>query len=148
MFGIDDIVANLIPVMGDVIKRIWPDPADQAKAQQALLEMQQTGELAQLKSVTDLALAQLDVDKVEAANPAVFVAGWRPAVGWACVTGVLYSVLLQPVLAWVTLLAGSHAVPPVVDPSILMTLLGTLLGIGGMKSFDMLKGTATQNIGK
>ena len=148
MFGIDDAVAAIVPVIGQVISRVWPDPSDQAKANLALLDLQQSGELAQMKAITDLALGQTEVNKTEAANPSVFVAGWRPAIGWVCAAGVSYSVLIQPLLTWATNLCGSEVVAPIVDTSVLFTLLSGLLGLGAMKSFDMMKGVATTTFSK
>ena len=148
MFGIDDAVAAIVPVIGQVISRVWPDPSDQAKANLALLELQQSGELAKMKAITDLALGQTEVNKTEAANPSVFVAGWRPAIGWVCAAGVSYSVLIQPLLTWATNLCGSEVVAPTVDTSVLFTLLSGLLGLGAMKSIDMKNGTATTGFSK
>ncbi len=88
MFGTDDIVAAVANIGGKVIDRIWPDPAQAAAAKLELLKMQQSGELAQLAAETDLAKGQLAVNAAEAANPSIFVSGWRPAVGWVCVLGL------------------------------------------------------------
>src|SRR5690348_17894674 len=80
MIGVDDIVTAVSGVAGKLIDRLWPDPTQAAAAKLELLKMEQTGELAQLASTTDLLKGQLDINKAEAGNSNVFVAGWRPFI--------------------------------------------------------------------
>lgn len=88
-------------------------------------------------------LAQVEINKVEAANPDWFVAGWRPAIGWVCAAGLGYQFVLDPLLVW--LFPGHPAVH--LDASQLYSLTAGMLGIAGMRSFDKLKGKATRHIG-
>ena len=77
----------------------------------------------------ELAKGQLEVNKVEAAHKNMFVAGWRPAIGWICGFALMYSTILSPILGiWFT-------VPPV-DSSLLTTVLMGMLGLGAMRSFE------------
>lgn len=119
-----------------IINKIIPDPAQKAQAQLALFQAQQQGQLAQMDEDVKLALAQIDVDKTEA-QMSGFKGGWRPLCGYVCVTGLAYQFLLQPLLAWAS---GIHGwmVPPVLDMSTLMTLLGGMLGLGGMRTYEKL----------
>ena len=76
---------------------------------------------------------QLEVNKVEAAHKSLFVAGWRPAIGWICGIALLYSTILSPILdIWFT-------VPPV-ETSLLQTVLMGMLGLGAMRSYEKTKG--------
>jgi hypothetical protein len=86
---------------------------------------------------------QVEVNKVEAANASVFVAGWRPFAGWVCGAGLAYTFILRPLLPWFVNLFGA-TVPelPAIDGDALMTLLLGMLGLGGLRSFDKVKGTA------
>ena len=77
MIGIDDAVAAGLQIGNKLIDRLWPDPAQAAQAKLQLLQMQQSGELAQLAADTDLAKGQMAINQTEAANASVFVAGWR-----------------------------------------------------------------------
>jgi len=80
----------------------------------------------------DLAKGQLEVNKVEAASKSLFVAGWRPAVGWSCCFALVYSTILSPILSiW-------FIVPPV-DSSLLTTVLMGMLGLGVMRSAEKIK---------
>ena len=140
MIGIDDIVSAVSTLTGKVIDRLWPDPAQAAAAKLELLKMQQTGELAQLAADTDLAKGQLGVNQAEAANANVFVAGWRPFIGWVCGSGLAFQFLLAPLLTWGTHLAGKMTDVPSLDMGTLMTLLLGMLGLGGMRTMEKLNG--------
>ena len=88
--------------------------------------------LAQKEAHKNAAL-QLEVNKTEAAHKSLFVAGWRPAVGWSCCFALVYSTILSPILGiWFT-------VPPV-DSSLLTTVLMGMLGLGAMRTVEKTKG--------
>jgi hypothetical protein len=81
----------------------------------------------------ELAKGQLAVNAVEAAHKSLFVAGWRPFVGWICGVGLLYNVLISQILAiWFAV--------PTVDPSLLTPILMGMLGMGAMRSYEKTKG--------
>src|SRR4051812_49031156 len=82
-----------------VIDRIFPDPIKKQEAQLALLQLHQSGELAKIEDDTKLALAQIEVNKVEASMTG-FKGAWRPCVGYVCVIGLFYSFIIQPLVAW------------------------------------------------
>jgi hypothetical protein len=80
-------------------------------------------------------LAQLEVNKVEAAHKSLFVSGWRPAIGWICGFALMYSTILSPILSiWFT-------VPPV-DSSLLTSVLMGMLGLGAMRTVEKTKSVA------
>ena len=92
-------------------------------------------ELATMADVhaQELAKGQLAVNAVEAAHKSLFVAGWRPFVGWICGVGLLYNVLISQILAiWFEV--------PTVDPSLLTPILMGMLGMGAMRSYEKTKG--------
>ena len=81
----------------------------------------------------ELAKGQLEVNKTEAAHKSLFVAGWRPAIGWICGMALLYSTILAPILGiWFT-------VPPV-DSALLTSVLMGMLGLGAMRTVEKTKG--------
>jgi len=131
----------LIPLVGGIIDKVFPDADAAASAKLELLKLAQSGELAQLNAETSLALGQIEVNKVEAASSSVFVAGWRPGAGWVCVGGLCYSVLGQPLLAWLSAVKG-WPLPPIVSVEVLMGLLTGLLGLGGYRTAEKIKGKA------
>lgn len=123
-------------LIGNVIDKIWPDPAQRAQANLELLKLQQSGELATM-------LAQTDINKVEAASASVFVSGWRPAVGWTCVLGLVYTFVGWPALVWASGV-WKFPPPPVIDTGTLLTLLGGMLGLGGLRTVEKLNGVAAK----
>lgn len=124
-----------------VIDKIFPDPEKKAAAQLELLKLQQTGELAQLAAVTDLAKGQLSVNQAEAGNQSLFVSGWRPFVGWVCGAGLAYSAILEPVARFIASVKfGYTGTFPPIDTTITMQILMGMLGLGAMRSYDKKNG--------
>jgi hypothetical protein len=87
------------------------------------------------KHAQESVLAQLEVNKVEAAHKSLFVSGWRPAVGWCCCMALLYNTLLSPIL-------GIWFVVPEVDASLLTPVLMGMLGLGAMRTVERTKSVA------
>lgn len=132
----------LIPMIGTVLEKVLPDPQASADAKIKLMELAQKGELAVLDAETKMALGQIEVNKVEAGTD-LFRGGWRPATGWACVFGLVYQFLIQPLLPWlVTVFGGSVPPLPPIDNETLMVLLTGMLGLGGLRTFERIKGKA------
>ena len=126
------LVDALLGIGGKLIDKLIPDPAARDAARFELLKLQQSGELAAM-------LAQTDVNKVEAASGSVFVAGWRPAIGWVCALAMCYQYLLRPFLvAFNPVLAF-----PGLDDN-LWQLLAGMLGLGGLRTFEKLNGVASK----
>ena len=72
---------------------------------------------------------QLDINKVEAAHKSLFVAGWRPAIGWVCMLGLLYNTIIANVLSiWIEV--------PEVDTTLLVPVMMGMLGLGAMRSYE------------
>ena len=85
-------------------------------------------------------LAQIEVNKAEAAHRTVFVAGWRPFIGWTCGLALAYHFILQPIIVFTMSVNGLDYDLPEFDMGSLMTIVLGLLGLGGMRSFEKLKG--------
>ena len=85
-------------------------------------------------------IAQIEVNKAEAAHRTVFVAGWRPFIGWTCGLALSYHFILQPIIVFTMSVNGLDYDLPEFDMGSLMTIVLGLLGLGGMRSFEKLKG--------
>ncbi len=133
----------LLPFARDLISKFFPDPQAQADANLKLAQLVQSGELATLASVTDLAKGQLEVNKVEAASTRLFVAGWRPFIGWICGGALAFDAMLKPLVVMVMAYAG-HPAPdmPNLSSEQIYGLLFGLLGLGAMRSVEKVKGAA------
>ena len=87
-------------------------------------------------------LAQLEVNKAEAVHKSIFVAGWRPFVGWVCGVALAYHFILAPLLQFSFALAGMDQELPEFDCSQLSTVLMGMLGLGGLRTFEKMKGVS------
>jgi hypothetical protein len=95
------------------------------------------------KQAHELAMAQIDVNKAEAASTSIFKGGWRPFIGWTCGSAFAYHFVLQPLLVFVLVSTG-HPVPdlPKFEMDALMTVLFGMLGLGGLRTFEKFKGVS------
>lgn len=85
-------------------------------------------------------LAQIEVNKVEAQHRSVFVAGWRPFIGWTCAVAMAYHFVMQPIIVFSLSANGVDYSLPEFDMASLMTVVLGILGLGGMRSFEKYKG--------
>jgi len=87
-------------------------------------------------------MAQVEVNKQEAAHKSLFVAGWRPAIGWICGLGMLSNFIIVPMTNFVLALVESPVVVPLIELETMMPVLLGMLGLGGMRSYEKAKGVA------
>lgn len=135
----DTVAAPIIAIINKVV----PDKAAAAAAVANLQQMQIQGqlqdEMARLQAVTS---AQSDVDKVEAANTNVFVSGWRPLIGWVCGAALCSQYIARPLIQWGFLIAHSPLPElPGIDDNLWQLMFG-MLGMGGLRTFEKVKGVA------
>ena len=93
------------------------------------------------KHAQEAMLAQLEINKAEAASGSLFKGGWRPFVGWVCAVAFAYHFVLQPLLIFVFAYVGLETPDlPKFDVGTLLPVLGGMLGIGGLRSYEKTKG--------
>jgi len=129
----------LLPILGNLMDKLFPDPAAAANAKLQIMQMAQTGELAQLDADTKMALGQIAVNQVEASSPSLFVAGWRPFVGWICGFAFAFKFVLGPLVAMLLTAAGYPVVLPVMDFTEMSTILLGMLGLGALRTVEKVK---------
>lgn len=136
------IITGLFEVGKQLIDRFFPDPGKKAEAQLKLLEMQQTGELAELAAATDLAKFQIQTNIEEAKSTNWFVAGWRPAIGWICGIAFGYTYILHPIFSALVFAFGSEimiqhfSLLPKLDMGEMMPVLFGMLGLGAYRTYE------------
>ena len=91
-------------------------------------------------------LAQIAVNKEQAGHPSIFVAGARPAIMWICAFGLGWQFVFQPICVWAMAIWATDLVIPIIPTEGLMTLTLSLLGLGGMRSFEKSKGIQRNNL--
>tara|TARA_R110000868_G_scaffold25649_5_gene99876 strand:+ start:189 stop:593 length:405 start_codon:yes stop_codon:yes gene_type:complete len=127
------LIGPILDIGKSLLDRFGPeDKAERAKADAEFMRMAAEGELKQI-------IAQLEINAKEAAHPSVWVSGWRPFFGWAGGAGFIYATILQPMLAWWASIKG-WPVPPILNLDLLWVVVTGMLGIGGLRSVEKIKG--------
>lgn len=124
-----DPLSSILDFGKTIIERFVPDPKAKADAIQKLAELQQSGELAKMAQ-------QSNINAIEAASPNIFIAGWRPAVGWVCAAGLAVILVIGPLLAWGSALAGKPVKAPEMPVEATMTLVTSMLGIATLRTIE------------
>jgi len=132
LFGIADAVVG---VVGNVLDKFVEDKDLRAKLNHELkTQVQQAN------------LAQIAVNQEQARHPSIFVAGARPAIMWICAFGLGWQFVFQPVCVWAMAVWTPDLTIPIIPTEGLMTLTLSLLGLGGMRSFEKSKGVQRNNL--
>ena len=128
-----DPISAALDLGNTLINKIFPDPAQADAAKLELLKLQQSGELAVMT-------AQTDINKEEAKSTSLFVSGWRPFVGWVSGSAFALHFLLIPIANFILVANDHKEVVLAFDMQTLLTVLMGLLGLGGMRSYEKVKG--------
>ena len=83
----------------------------------------------------ELVKVQSEINKMEAQHRSIFVAGWRPFIGWICGLALAYNFIIRDLIAWVS----PDAMPPAIQMDQLITILLGMLGLGGLRTFEKIK---------
>ena len=126
------ILGPILEIGKSLIDRIFPNPAEKAKAEMEMMVLLQTQDMQKV-------MGQLEVNAAEAASPHMFVAGWRPFVGWCCGLGFLWAAIGHPVFAYFATVKGWPAAPEV-NTDVLMYVLGGMLGLGTLRTVEKSRG--------
>jgi len=137
-----DPVTAMLDIGGKVIDRLFPDPGQAATAKLELIRLQQSGELAMLAADVEIAKGQMATNQTEAATGSLFIGGWRPAIGWTCAGAFAYKFVLAPAGAFAMAASGHPIDLPVLDFTEMSTILLGMLGLGGMRTIEKVKGVA------
>jgi hypothetical protein len=132
-------LSSLFSVGSTIIDHFFPNPNDAAKNKIELMTLLNSEKVQSTKAYSDLMSAQISVDKTEAASSNLFVAGWRPFIGWVCGAAFAWQYVALPIIETITRSMGIVLVLPAFDYSTLYQLLTALLGIGGMRTYEKLK---------
>jgi hypothetical protein len=127
------------PILDGVL-RLIPDKGARAEAKEQF-------ELQMLAAMTGLVQGQLAINQKEAEHGSIFVAGWRPFIGWVCGFGVAWQFVLSPMITWGVVVSGVELPPiPILDTGPLMTLMLGMLGLGGLRTYEKRLGVARTGV--
>jgi hypothetical protein len=131
------IVESVVGVAGKVLDKFIEDKDLKTKLSHELKSQ-----------IVSLDLAQAQTNLEQAKHPSIFIAGARPAIMWICAFGLGWQFVFQPVAAWIIAVSGSDVLLPLFETEGLMPLTLSLLGLGGMRSFEKYKGIQRDNMKK
>ena len=133
MIGLASLVG---PIVNKFVDRI-PDGNERARAKESL-------ERELVEAANSAMLAQTEINAVEAKHKSIFVAGWRPFIGWVGGVGIAWAMVVQPVAQWAMIAWGDGTELPTIDTSYLMELVTAMLGMSGLRTFEKLRGVSRQ----
>ena len=130
------MVGGIARPLFDLIDNLFTSDDERNEAKRKLIELDQQGKLAQLQ-----------VNMQEAQHESIFVAGWRPFVGWVCGSALAYTYILEPAAKFAAAVYGDPATMdlvnglPTLDMATMMPVLLGMLGLGGMRSYEKRTGS-------
>lgn len=124
---------SIIEVGSKILDRVIPDKNAREAAQAELLKAAQSNDF-------QLAMGQIEINKTEASNPSLFVSGWRPFVGWTCSVSFALHFVAFPIINFILVFFNHKEIVISFDMTTLMTALGGLLGIGGLRTYEKIQG--------
>lgn len=130
ILGASDAIASPITALGNVFDQLFTSDEEKAQAQAVLEKLRQ-----------EPYILQAEINKLEAQHRSVFVAGWRPWIGWVCGAAFAWHFLLYDFANWYAAAYHPEFTPPVLGGTDQMiTVLLAMLGIGGLRTVEKAKG--------
>jgi len=129
------VLELLINPITSLLDKFIPDADEKAKLAHEIATLAE-------RQAHEIAKAQIEVNKTEAASGSLFVSGWRPAVGWICASGLGFNFVVVPLGNFCLALADKQILIPTLDLSQMMPVLLGMLGLGAYRSFEKVKGVA------
>ena len=128
------LIPQLLPILANVVDKTIPD-----KVQKSVAMLEQ--EKALVDNADKINLETIKTNQMEASHKSIWVAGWRPAIGWSCSLGIAWLFIGHPVATWVAQLLGyTGMVMPTIDTEVLLELTLAMLGMAGLRTFEKIKG--------
>lgn len=129
-----DLLGKLVDPVSDILDKVVEDKDQKARLAHEIATMAE-------RHAQELARGQIEINKEEAKSRNIFIAGWRPFVGWTCGLALFWHFLGLPVTLFITgWFDLQHPPLPEFDMESLMTVLLGMLGLGGMRTFEKFKG--------
>lgn len=130
MFNLIKAAATPVTAVCNVIDELYTSEEEKLTRQEVLTRVNQTPHLA-----------QAEINKIEAQHRSLFVAGWRPFIGWVCGINLAYLVCVRDWLVFISVVTGVDVpIPPAVGMDMTPELVIALLGLGGLRTFEKVQG--------
>lgn len=136
------ILGGIVDAIGKIADDLFTSDKERLDAQ---IELQKVS-IEAAKIDASLATGQMEVNKAEASNASLFVAGWRPAIGWVGAAALFYQYLIYPFLVWAWALMQAKGwvpvtmnAPPMLEAEALWVILSGMLGIASLRTVEKVK---------
>ncbi len=120
---------DAVSAVSNAVDQLFTSDEERAQAEILMVKIRQQPQIL-----------QAEINRIEAAHRSLFVAGWRPFIGWVCGVGFLWAFLLHPLFEWIVALRGLDMVPPGIVTDNMMELVLALLGLGTLRSVEKMTG--------
>ena len=131
------MIELLVGSVSALLSRVIPDKSERDKLAHEIATLAE-------KQSHDQIMAQLEVNKQEAAHKSLYVAGWRPFIGWSCGIAMAFNFIGLPLIGTLSVLYDTPLELPPLDLEIMMPVLLGMLGLGGMRSYEKRTGVARE----
>jgi len=125
-------ILSLIPLVGQVVDKMFPGDSDDVKRKRLEIELELT------KALVSADLGQMKINEIDAGSASLYKSGWRPAFGWLGV-GAITGTTLTPLISYGLELQGLPPLPTM-DVSLLTAIVTGMLGMGGFRTYEKFKG--------
>lgn len=122
-------VTDAVTAVGNVFDQLFTSDEEREQAARLMAKIRQKP-----------MILQAEINKIEASHRSIFVAGWRPFIGWVCGIGFLWAFLIHPIFAWGLVLWGKDIAPPEIMTDHMMELVLALLGLGALRTAEKMTG--------
>ncbi len=139
LFKSDDLVATV----GESLDLLFTSDQERLEQEQELFKARREYDYKEAQLIAQQNIAQTQINQEEARTGSLFIAGWRPAIGWIGATALAYQFVIYPLLLWL----GTESPPPQMEADMLYTIITGMLGIAGLRSYDKIKKTDTHKMG-
>ncbi len=121
--------SDAVSALGNVFDKLFTTSEERLAAEAVMAKIRQQP-----------ALLQAEINKIEAGHRSIFVAGWRPFIGWVCGIGFMWAFIGHPLFEWIVVLAQIHVTPPKILTDNMMELVLALLGLGTLRTYEKTRG--------
>lgn len=126
------LVDTLIGPVSSILDKFIEDKDQKAKLAHEIATMSE-------RHANEVVKAQLEINKTEAQHHSMFVAGWRPAIGWVCCLGMAGNFLIIPFVNMALELMETGVLVPMIELDVMMPVLMGMLGLGAMRTVEKVK---------
>lgn len=130
---------DLIKEIGATVRQVIPNPEAQREFDLKIAELADKAD----ERDNQLLQGQIETNKVEAASANLFVAGWRPAIGWIGAAALGWTWIVAPLVNWIAALCGAHVTPPALPADAIYPVILGMLGISASRTIEKMRGVAT-----